>query len=150
MRANVAKVAIIVTDGKSNNAAATASEAASLRAHGITVFAVVKVVTLPPTTPAPKADCQAQADIMFLLDSSGSVGSPNFQTMKGFVHDMMNSFNIGPNAVQVGVDTFQTSVKAEFYMNTYQDRPSVQQAINNIAYHSGLTNTGEALRIHAH
>ncbi|XP_052786251.1 cartilage matrix protein-like [Mya arenaria] len=182
MRANVAKVAIIVTDGKSNNAAATASEAASLRAHGITVFAVgvgagaqqselnsmatdpdsshvfqvdnfnnlanikaslshqaceVKVVTLPPTTPAPKADCQAQADIMFLLDSSGSVGSPNFQTMKGFVHDMMNSFNIGPNAVQV---------KAEFYMNTYQDRPSVQQAINNIAYHSGLTHTGEALR----
>ncbi|WAR30023.1 MATN1-like protein [Mya arenaria] len=66
--------------------------------------------------------------------------------MKGFVHDMMNSFNIGPNAVQVGVDTFQTSVKAEFYMNTYQDRPSVQQAINNIAYHSGLTHTGEALR----
>ncbi|WAR12942.1 CO6A6-like protein, partial [Mya arenaria] len=185
MRANVAKVAIIVTDGKSNNAAATASEAASLRAHGITVFAVgvgagaqqselnsmatdpdsshwtisttsptsrprchtrLKVVTLPPTTPAPKADCQAQADIMFLLDSSGSVGSPNFQTMKGFVHDMMNSFNIGPNAVQVGVDTFQTSVKAEFYMNTYQDRTSVQQAINNIAYHSGLTHTGEALR----
>jgi len=61
----------------------------------------VKATTLPPTTPAPKADCEAQADIVFLLDSSGSVGSANFQKMKAFVHDMMTSFNIGPNAVQV-------------------------------------------------
>ncbi|XP_053401477.1 uncharacterized protein LOC123550590 isoform X2 [Mercenaria mercenaria] len=191
MRPNAAKIAIIVTDGQSNNAAATASEAALLRKNGITVFSIgvgsgakrselnamatdpdathvftvtnfasldnikgslskktceVKATTLPPTTPAPKkADCEAQADIVFLLDSSGSVGSGNFQKVKSFVHDLMNSFNIGPGAVQVGVDTFQSSVKSEFNLNTYHDRQSVQTAINKIPYHSGGTNTAKAL-----
>lgn len=106
----------------------------------------VKATTMPPTTPAPKADCEAQADIVFLLDASGSVGSTNFQKVKDFVHDMMNSFNIGPTAVQVGVDTFQSNVKSEFNMNKYSDRPAIQNAINNIQYTAGGTHTGEAIR----
>ncbi|KAH3775135.1 hypothetical protein DPMN_176532, partial [Dreissena polymorpha] len=191
MRGNAAKIAIIVTDGQSNNPAATASEAALLRQQGVTVFAIgvgtgigtaelnamatdpdashvfqvdnfsnldtikgtlskktceVKATTMPPTTPAPKPDCEAQADIMFLLDSSGSVGSANFQKMKTFVHDMMTSFNIGPNAVQVGVDTFHSTVKTEFHMNQYNDRPGVQAAINKIPYTTGGTNTAEAIK----
>ncbi|XP_060600216.1 uncharacterized protein LOC132753729 isoform X4 [Ruditapes philippinarum] len=190
MRPNAAKIAIIVTDGQSNSAAATSSEAALLRKAGITVFSIgvgsgaklselnamatdpdathvfqvtnfasldnikgslskktceVKA-TSPPPTPAPhKADCEAQADIVFLLDSSGSVGSSNFQKVKSFVHDLMNSFNIGPTSVQVGVDTFQSSVKSEFNMNTYHDRQSIQDAINKIPYHSGGTNTAKAI-----
>ena len=57
----------------------------------------------------------------------------------------MDSFNIGPTAVQVGVDTFQSNVKSEFNMNTYNDRQSVQTAINKIPYHSGGTNTAKAI-----
>lgn len=101
---------------------------------------------MPPTTPAPKADCEAQADIMFLLDASGSVGDANFQKVKTFVHDLMNSFNIGPNAVQVGVDTFQTSHKAEFDLNSFSTRQDVQAAVNKIAYTAGGTHTGEAIK----
>ena len=106
----------------------------------------VQATTMPPTTPEPKADCQAQADIVFLLDASGSVGSTNFGKVKSFVHDLMTSFDIGSNAVQIGVDTFQTNHKAEFELNTYNTTRDVQAAINSITYAAGGTHTGEALK----
>ena len=40
-----------------------------------------------------------QADMVFVLDASGSVGSSNFQTMLSFVQDLVNDFDIGSNAV---------------------------------------------------
>ena len=83
---------------------------------------------------------------MFLLDSSGSVGSTNFKKMLGFVKNVANNFDIGPQDVQVGVDTFQTTHKAEFNLNTYQDKQHMLTAINNIKYTQGLTHTGEAIR----
>ena len=86
---------------------------------------------------------------MFLLDSSGSVGATNFQKMLGFVRNVANNFNIGPNAVQIGVDTFQTSHKAEFRLNTYSSKQPMLAAINNIHYQPGLTHTGEAIRFMA-
>ena len=82
---------------------------------------------------------------MFLLDSSGSVGATNFQKMLGFVRNVANSFNIGPKDVQIGVDTFQTTVKSEFNMNTYTSKQPMLAAINNIHYQPGLTHTGEAI-----
>jgi len=51
-----------------------------------------------------------------------------------------------PLSGQVGVDTFQSTVHAEFQMNSHPDRGSVQTAINAIPYHSGGTNTAEAIK----
>ena len=90
--------------------------------------------------------CNAQADIVFLLDSSGSVGSSNFQKMKGFVRNVANSFNIGPHDVQIGVDTFQSTHKAEFNLNSFNNKQQMVTAISNIRYSSGGTHTGEAIR----
>ena len=91
-------------------------------------------------------ECNAQADLVFLLDSSGSVGSTNFRKMLGFVNNVANGFNIGPQDIQIGVDTFQTGHKAEFNLNTYSSKQSMLAAINNIKYTQGLTHTGEAIR----
>ena len=41
----------------------------------------------------------AVADIVFIMDESGSVRYSNFQTMKSFVYDLVNSFPIGQNEV---------------------------------------------------
>ena len=35
------------------------------------------------------ASCGAQADIVFMLDGSGSVGNTNFQLLLGFVNSMV-------------------------------------------------------------
>jgi len=92
------------------------------------------------------SDCGAQADIVFLLDSSGSVGSSNFHKMLTFVQNVAKTFTIGQHDVQIGVDTFQSTHKAEFHMNTYLNKTQLVDAIGKISYHSGGTNTGEAIK----
>lgn len=66
--------------------------------------------------------------------------------MLGFVEGVVDKFTIGPNDIQVGVDTFQNSVKSEFNMNKYADKNAMKTAVKNIAYHSGGTNTGPAIK----
>ncbi|KAK3591356.1 hypothetical protein CHS0354_040317 [Potamilus streckersoni] len=189
-RSNAAKIAIVITDGESDNSQATFSESQKLRDAGVTIFSIgvgsgptmselnaiatdpdsthvfqvtnfdklnlikstlaqktcdVRASTPPPTEPAVK-ECHSQADIVFLLDSSGSVGADNFQKMLGFVKDVVNSFNIGQMDVQVGVETFATNAKTEFTLNQYHDSNSIQAAVGKINYVPGYTHTGEALK----
>jgi hypothetical protein len=66
--------------------------------------------------------------------------------MLKFVQGVAQDFNIGPNDVQIGVDTFATGRKAEFHMGDHLDKQSLVSAIGKIAYHSGSTHTGEAIQ----
>ena len=86
------------------------------------------------------------ADIVFLLDSSGSVGTSNFQKQKDFVAHFAQSFDIGPRNVQIGVVTFATTPHNEFNLNTYHNKHDTVNAINHIGYHSGGTRTDTALK----
>ena len=91
-------------------------------------------------------ECQTRGiDLIFVLDSSGSVGSTNFQNVKNFVSNLVSQLEIGPDNTQVGVINFATSVRIEFHLNRYQDSSSLLQAIANIPYTGGNTNTGTAL-----
>ena len=47
------------------------------------------------------ARCTDQADIVLVLDSSSSIGVTNFQTMRIFLDNLINRFNVGPNAALV-------------------------------------------------
>lgn len=85
------------------------------------------------------------ADIHFLLDSSGSVGTSNFQKQKDFVARFAQSFDIGPNNVQIGVTSFATVTHQQFNMNKYHDKTSLLSAIHALPYQSGNTNTADAL-----
>ncbi|GFO24021.1 collagen alpha-1(xii) chain [Plakobranchus ocellatus] len=89
-----------------------------------------------PTTPVTTCGTNP-ADIHFLLDSSGSVQLANFQTQLDFVKKFANSFDIGPNGVQIGVTTFSTTPHNEFWMNTHQDKASLVKAIDAIQYPGG-------------
>lgn len=86
---------------------------------------------------------------MFLLDSSGSEGSANFQKQVQFVENFVNRFNVGPNAAQFSVVTFSTTVHNEFYLNTYSTVSGVMTGIHRISYRTGNTQTATALS-HAH
>lgn len=92
------------------------------------------------------------ADIVFLLDESGSVTSDNFPVVKNFVIDVIQSLKIGRNNVRVGVYTFSTIVRRKFYLNEHFDKRRLQEAIKRIPYYGGGTNTHlalETLRISA-
>jgi hypothetical protein len=53
--------------------------------------------------------CNGQADIVFVLDESGSVGIANFQRSKQFASDAVAKFVIGENAIRF-IPNFFTAV----------------------------------------
>ena len=91
--------------------------------------------------------CTAKADIVFVIDSSGSIGQNNYDTMLTFVKDLTNNFDIGPNKIRVGAEIFSDRTYIQFNLNTYSTKAQVQQAVSNIPYKRGTTNTGQALKV---
>ena len=79
---------------------------------------------------------------MFILDASGSVGSSNFQTMKTFVRDLVNEFDIGSSKVRVGVQKYSSGTNTEFHLNQYYDRNTVKSKVMGVVFTGGTTNTG--------
>jgi len=49
------------------------------------------------------------ADVIFMIDGSGSLEASEFQTMKHFVTDVVSSFDIGLNKTRVGLINFRSA-----------------------------------------
>ncbi|XP_036357551.1 uncharacterized protein LOC115209496 [Octopus sinensis] len=99
-----------------------------------------------PTMPPPLKTCEnAVADVMFVLDESGSVGSNNYKKMKEFVNHIVKSFPIGPKHVRVGAIRFAKVTTPQFALNSYNDKNLVLKGINSIPYRGGNTKTHKAL-----
>ncbi|XP_036358133.1 uncharacterized protein LOC115210527 [Octopus sinensis] len=187
-RSNVPKIAIVITDGRSNVPVTTAQEAAALKKDGVIVFSIGIGNKVYPTeleqiasatakdhvflvnnfealnnikkavafraceaqkntteSPVIIEKCPARADIVFVLDSSASIGKSNFQKVLNFVTTISNRFTIGPDQVQIGIDSFDSATRTEFALDSYNDTSSLLAAINKIRYHGGSTHTGEGL-----
>ncbi|XP_076472736.1 SCO-spondin-like isoform X3 [Babylonia areolata] len=86
-----------------------------------------------------------RADIIFVLDASGSVGYTNFETLKSFIRDLVSAFEIAPDKIRVGVQKYSTSTNAEIHLNQYYDKTTLEREIMNIRFTGGSTNTGGAL-----
>ena len=93
-----------------------------------------------------------QADIIFVLDASGSVGTSNFETVKQFIRDLVDAFEIGPNNIRVGVEKYSTVTNTEFDLKDYLNKKALGTRIMSIPYTGGTTNTGEetwGVRVHS-
>jgi len=87
------------------------------------------------------------ADIIFLVDGSGSITAKNFDLVKKFVKDVSAGFEVGTGEHQnrIGVIQFATSVKREFDLKTYTTNAKVSSAIDKIKYQEGWTYTNLGL-----
>ena len=84
--------------------------------------------------------------MVFIMDESGSVGYSNFQKMKEFVRDLVDTFDISSSTIRVGVMKYSSGANTEFNLNTYYDKNAMKSRIMSISYNYGGTNTGELLR----
>jgi len=84
-------------------------------------------------------------DLAFILDSSGSVGSYNFQQVKNFVKDVVDFFNIGTSGTHVAVVTYSTYTRLEFNLKAHYTKSAMKNAVGNIYYRGGWTYTADAL-----
>ncbi|XP_062579053.1 matrilin-3-like, partial [Saccostrea cucullata] len=107
-------------------------------------FAIILLFSTHNVTPAECGD--RTGDIVFILDSSGSVGAGNFDKIKQFLKATTDGFNIGSNSVRVGIVPFSTSVYNTVQLTSFDSNSALKFSISNIPYNSGSTNTSGAIR----
>ncbi|KAM5156748.1 collagen alpha-4(VI) chain-like [Mantella aurantiaca] len=165
---------IVITDGESQDRVTEA--AAEIRGGGITVYAIgVKNAVeeqlediagskdkmffvdnfdsldlikheLTRELCTPEACKDMRADILFLIDSSGSINSNDYEKMKEFMDSIVKQSEIGPDRVQIGLIQFSFETKEEFPLNKYKNKNEIQVAISSMQKLDQGTFTGVALQ----
>lgn len=95
----------------------------------------------------PFTDCKAAklADIVFIVDESGSIGTPNFRLVRNFLHSMVSGLEVGPTRVRVGIVMYRDRPTAQVYLDSFNDKKELLKFIQILPYHGGGTKTGAAL-----
>lgn len=83
---------------------------------------------------------------MFIIDESGSIGTPNFQLVRTFLHSIVSGLEVSPNRVRVGIVMYSDRPTAQVYLNTFNDKNEMLKFIKILPYRGGGTNTGAALQ----
>lgn len=94
---------------------------------------------------SPLACQEMEADIMFLVDSSRSIGYENFQKMKTFMKKLVNQSDVGLDQVRIGVVQFSSTSREEFLLNQYTTKNDIIMAIEKMSLIEENTLTGAAL-----
>ena len=84
---------------------------------------------------------------MFVIDSSGSIGSSNFQLIREFIANITTELIHNSPRSRVGVILFASSAYIKFDLRTYASLNALLTAINNLPYSRGGTDTDEALSL---
>ncbi|CAJ1055322.1 von Willebrand factor A domain-containing protein 1-like [Xyrichtys novacula] len=98
--------------------------------------------------PAPEGvlNC-CEGDVLFLLDSSGSVSSYEHSRMLAFLSELLLPFSLGEDQVRVGLLQVGTKPRLEFGFDTFTTQSGLQGALKNTKPLRGDTNTVEALKM---
>uniref|UniRef100_A0A3B3Z794 VWFA domain-containing protein n=1 Tax=Periophthalmus magnuspinnatus TaxID=409849 RepID=A0A3B3Z794_9GOBI len=91
-------------------------------------------------------ECEKQqADLVFLLDQSGSIVQKDYKIMKNFTVELVQRFNISQDKVRVGLAQFSSTFQHQLYLNDLDSEKEVVKHILNLVQLGGGTNIGHAL-----
>ncbi|CAH1783538.1 unnamed protein product [Owenia fusiformis] len=91
--------------------------------------------------------CRGQADIIFVIDSSGSVGEDNFKLILDFINVIIDNLDIGPEATRVGALTFESTAVKRFDLNDYTTKDELKSEVSKIPFVFGSTATLEGIQL---
>ncbi|XP_018418248.1 PREDICTED: collagen alpha-6(VI) chain-like [Nanorana parkeri] len=92
-----------------------------------------------------QASSKRYADIVFLVDSSSSIGTAVFQQIKAFITRIIEQLDVGINKYRVGLAQYSGTAQTEFLLNTHDTKQQVTGHVKNITFRGGPLNTGSAL-----
>ncbi|XP_016363355.1 collagen alpha-6(VI) chain-like [Sinocyclocheilus anshuiensis] len=94
-------------------------------------------------------DCTSAqvADIVFIVDESGSITSSNFQLVKSFLHRTISGLEVNSDSVRVGMILYNDRPSAEFYLDSFVNKRDILNYIKILPYRGGGTATGAALKL---
>ncbi|XP_024149625.1 von Willebrand factor A domain-containing protein 1 [Oryzias melastigma] len=88
-----------------------------------------------------------EGDVLFLVDSSGSVSSYEHGRMLAFLSELLLPFSLGEDQVRVGLLQVGTKPRLEFGFDKFKSQSGLQGALKSIRPLRGDTNTVEALEM---
>uniref|UniRef100_A0A8C5LJG8 Matrilin-1 n=1 Tax=Leptobrachium leishanense TaxID=445787 RepID=A0A8C5LJG8_9ANUR len=170
---DISKVAIVVTDGRPQDGVKDIS--ARARESGLEIFAIgvgrVDMNTLRQIASEKLDDhvdyvesysvieklskkfqeafcaCGASAiDLVFLIDGSKSVRPENFDLVKQFINQIVDSVDVGETKAHVGLVQYSSSVRQEFPLGRHNSKKDIKAAVKKMSYMEKGTMTGQALQ----
>nr|XP_033809624.1 cartilage matrix protein isoform X2 [Geotrypetes seraphini] len=87
----------------------------------------------------------AATDLVFLIDGSKSVRPENFELVKKFISQIVDSLDVGETKAQVGLVQYSSSVRQEFPLGQYKTKKQIKDAVKKMSYMEKGTMTGQAL-----
>ncbi|XP_071603176.1 collagen alpha-3(VI) chain isoform X7 [Heliangelus exortis] len=89
---------------------------------------------------------QESADLIFLIDGSNNIGSVNFQAIRDFLVNLIESLRVGAQQIHIGVVQYSDQPRTEFPLNSYSTKGDVLDAVRALSFHGGEeANIGAAL-----
>uniref|UniRef100_A0A8C9QVL9 Collagen alpha-1(XXVIII) chain n=1 Tax=Scleropages formosus TaxID=113540 RepID=A0A8C9QVL9_SCLFO len=85
-------------------------------------------------------------ELVFVIDSSESVGPENFEIIKDFVSVLVDRVTVGRNATRIGLVLYSLDIHMKFNLAHYMTKQDVKQAIRKMPYIGEGTYTGTAIR----
>ncbi len=94
--------------------------------------------------------CRNAADVVFVMDASGSIGKDNFRLTLDFIGRTIEAFDVNSgvqprSGARVGFVTFSDDVRLHFHLDQYSRKAAVLNALS-VRYTGGTTNIAAALR----
>ncbi|KAJ8410588.1 hypothetical protein AAFF_G00194920 [Aldrovandia affinis] len=90
---------------------------------------------LVPDTNAQEA--QESADLVFLIDGSENVGAANFPRVRDLALSVIERLDVGRDAIRVAVVQYSADPEIQFYLNSYDTKTAVLDAIKGLSFTGG-------------
>ena len=91
--------------------------------------------------------CYNIADVVFVLDSSGSIRSEDWNTLLNFVSQVVGRLEISRDEIHVGALRYATNAAVQFRLDASFIKSDIQNRIVRIDKVEGQTNMMEAIRV---
>ena len=84
--------------------------------------------------------------MVFVMDSSGSVGEDNWKLVLEFVQNVVESLDIGSHSTRVGAITYGNRATPNFYLNTSYNKTIINATLDQIRWKDQETNTSGGIK----
>ncbi|XP_039605717.1 matrilin-3-like [Polypterus senegalus] len=85
-------------------------------------------------------------DLVFVIDSSRSVRPSEFELVKTFISDMIDTLEISEVTTRVAVVNYASTVRIEFHLKTHFNKVNMKKAVSQIQPLAAGTMTGLAIK----
>lgn len=85
-------------------------------------------------------------DLVYIIDGSWSVGYEDFDTAKSWLVNVTSGFDVSTLYSQVGVVQYSDTPRLEIKLGQHQSTRELIEAIQDISYLGGNTQTGRAIK----